>query len=61
MINTAAEKFYIARTGMIQIDDTRIEEAKEKFEAFKKAGVIGECRFEDNKWLLTDEDRKSVV
>lgn len=55
MVNTAAEKLYIARTGMIQIDDTRIEEAKEKFEAFKKAGVIGECRFEDNKWLLTDE------
>lgn len=58
MVSTAAEKLYVERSGMAHIDNSGIEKAKKRFEAFKKNGVIGECRFEDNKWPMTDEYSK---
>jgi len=56
MIINTAEELFSASLNFISLNELSIEEAKERFLAFQKSGVIKtNCTFDDNVWYTTDE------
>ena len=56
MLVTAAEELFSSSLNYTKIDKNALKDAKEKFEAYKKAGVIKpQSQFEDEVWQTTDE------
>ena len=53
MVSTAAEKLYVERSGMAHIDNSGIEKAKKRFEAFKKNG----CRKIQKRLFEKDQEK----
>lgn len=53
---TLAENLFSSSMNFLELDDISLEAAKERFDKFKKTGVItGNCVFEDEIWYTTDE------
>lgn len=56
MVNTSAViKMFDTILSMQTMDDECINKAKEIFENYKSLGIIHDCEFDDDRWMLSDE------